>query len=89
MWLVLGNIVHLQFEYQYVITLLIHVICFAGVCWKWVGTSDSDYSASIRRHVLVLRSTLCCRLVMGWLKFREAGRKFDCLSSLSTVRLEH
>ncbi|KAH0904752.1 hypothetical protein HID58_044255 [Brassica napus] len=55
------------------------------VCWKWVGTSDSDYSASIRRHVLVLRSTLCCRLVMGWLKFREAGRKFDCLSSLNTA----
>ncbi|CAN6921063.1 unnamed protein product, partial [Brassica oleracea] len=24
-------------------------------------------------------------LVMGWLKFREAGRKFDCLSSLSTA----
>ena len=73
----------------YVITLLIHVIFFAGVCWKWVGTFDSDYSASIMRPVLVLRSTLCCRLVMGWLKFREAGRKFDCLSSLNTVRLEY
>ncbi|KAJ4886462.1 Meiotic recombination protein SPO11-1 [Raphanus sativus] len=24
-------------------------------------------------------------LVMGWLKFREAGRKFDCLSSLNTA----
>jgi meiotic recombination protein SPO11 len=24
-------------------------------------------------------------LVMGWLKFREAGRKFDCLNSLNTA----
>ncbi|KAL0719555.1 hypothetical protein Bca4012_068879 [Brassica carinata] len=24
-------------------------------------------------------------LVMGWLKFKEAGRKFDCLNSLSTA----
>lgn len=47
------------------------------------------YSDFIMRRVLVLRSTLCCRLVMGWLKFREAGRKFDCLSSLNTVRLKH
>ncbi|CAA7016316.1 unnamed protein product [Microthlaspi erraticum] len=28
---------------------------------------------------------LWCRLVMGWLKFREAGRKFDCLNSLNTA----
>lgn len=57
-----------------------------------MSTLDNSYSASILRHVLILGSTssffLCSRLVMGWLKFREAGRKFDCLNSLNTVRLE-
>lgn len=26
---------------------------------------------------------------MGWLRFFEAGRKFDCINSLNTVRIGH
>jgi len=28
---------------------------------------------------------LCCRLIMGWIRFSEGERKFDCISSPNSV----
>ncbi|CAH8348951.1 unnamed protein product [Eruca vesicaria subsp. sativa] len=64
------------FKAQSVVDRAIADICILFRC--------SRYNLNVCMR-LVLRSTLCCRLVMGWLKFREAGRKFDCLSSLNTA----
>lgn len=39
-------------------------------------------------YYLWIHLCLLYRLVMGWLQFLEAGRKFDCISSPTTVRMK-
>jgi hypothetical protein len=39
-------------------------------------------------YYLWIRLCLLYRLVMGWLQFLEAGRKFDCICSPTTVRMK-
>ncbi|BAB01408.1 DNA topoisomerase VI, subunit A [Arabidopsis thaliana] len=61
------------FKAQSIVDRAIGDICILFQC--------SRYNLNVI-HLIIL---LCCRLVMGWLKFREAGRKFDCLNSLNTA----
>lgn len=35
---------------------------------------------------IIVDILICYRLVMGWLRFHEAERKFDCINSPNTVR---
>lgn len=56
----------------------------------WVILNSWKKRREFTRSSFYLWIDLCLlhRLVMGWLRFLEAGRKFDCISSPSTVRME-
>ncbi|KDO59087.1 hypothetical protein CISIN_1g048164mg [Citrus sinensis] len=47
--------------------------------------SHSSYSGR-KLDVNIYHSiSLCCRMVMGWLRFLESGAKFDCINSPNDV----
>ncbi|CAN6991681.1 unnamed protein product [Brassica rapa subsp. trilocularis] len=70
------------FKAQSVVDRAIADICILFQCSRYnlnVVISVCYYS------LIFLQVSVGNGLVMGWLKFREAGRKFDCLSSLNTA----